>query len=151
MNDKSVRKLTEGAVIAAVYALLTILLPATTAGTVEFRISEAVTLLAALTPAAIPGLTVGCLLANASGCPDDLFYTEKPPDCRCLAGSIQRADYRSSSEICVSSGRPAVYTDAFRSGRGGCHLLSARHTAGKRTAEDEYSRTQIIRKTSNGG
>ncbi len=65
MKDKAVRKLTEGAVIAAVYALLTILLPATTAGTVEFRISEAVTLLAALTPAAIPGLTIGCLLANA--------------------------------------------------------------------------------------
>ena len=65
MKNKSIEKLAQGAVIAAVYAVLTILLPATTAGTVEFRISEAVTLLAALTPAAIPGLTVGCLLANA--------------------------------------------------------------------------------------
>ena len=64
MQDRSVRRLVEGAVIAALYAVLTLLLPVTTAGTVEFRISEALTLLAAVTPAAIPGLTVGCLLAN---------------------------------------------------------------------------------------
>lgn len=64
MNDRTIKRFTEGAVIAAVYAMLTLLLPATIAGTVEFRLSEALTLLAALTPSAIPGLTIGCLLAN---------------------------------------------------------------------------------------
>ncbi len=63
-SDRQVRLLVQGAVIAALYAVLTLILPVTAAGTVEFRISEALTLLAALTPAAIPGLTVGCVLAN---------------------------------------------------------------------------------------
>ena len=63
-NDLYVRKLVLGAVIAALYTALTLLLPATTAGTVEFRISEALTMLAALSSSAIPGLTIGCILAN---------------------------------------------------------------------------------------
>lgn len=63
-NDSYINKMVQGAAIAALYAVLTLILPATTAGTVEFRISEALTMLAALTPAAIPGLTIGCLIAN---------------------------------------------------------------------------------------
>ena len=63
-NDLYTKQLVQGAVIAALYTVLTLLLPATTAGTVEFRISEALTMLAALTPSAIPGLAIGCVLAN---------------------------------------------------------------------------------------
>ena len=61
---KKVVYLVQGAVIAALYALLTLILPLSLPGTVELRLSEALTLLPALTPAAIPGLTIGCLIAN---------------------------------------------------------------------------------------
>jgi len=54
--------------IAAVYAALTVLvswLPSYLgSGLVQFRVSEALTVLAALTPAAVPGLALGSVLAN---------------------------------------------------------------------------------------
>ncbi len=58
----------QAALIAAIYAVLTyaqaILLPGTTSMAIQFRVSEVLCMLAAFTPAAIPGLTVGCLLSN---------------------------------------------------------------------------------------
>lgn len=56
----------QAAVIAAVYAALTYAaaMAGLAYGNIQFRFSEALTILAAFTPAAIPGLTVGCLLAN---------------------------------------------------------------------------------------
>lgn len=51
------------AVIAAVYALLTLIWPLSF-GPVQVRISEALTVLPLLTPAAVPGLFLGCLLAG---------------------------------------------------------------------------------------
>lgn len=60
----------QGAVIAALYAVLTvgqnIILPGTASMAVQFRVAEALTVLALYTPAAIPGLTVGCIIANIS-------------------------------------------------------------------------------------
>lgn len=60
--------LARAALIAALYAALTylqyFLFPQTTSLAVQFRISEALCVLALFTPAAIPGLTVGCLLFN---------------------------------------------------------------------------------------
>ena len=60
--------LTQAAVIAALYAVLThmqnFLLPGTTTWAIQMRISEALTVLAFFTPAAIPGLSIGCLLFN---------------------------------------------------------------------------------------
>jgi uncharacterized membrane protein len=57
--------------IAAVYAALTILcltvLQGLAWGPVQFRISEAVVVLALLTPAGVPGLAIGCVLANLAG------------------------------------------------------------------------------------
>lgn len=62
------RYLAQAGVIAATYAAATLLaimvLQGLAWGPVQFRISEALCVLAALTPAAIPGLTVGCALAN---------------------------------------------------------------------------------------
>ena len=60
----SVRGLCISASIAAVYTLLTYLLAPISYGAVQFRVSEALTLLPVLLPEAIPGLFVGCLLAN---------------------------------------------------------------------------------------
>ncbi len=60
----------QGAVIAALYAVLTVgqnvLLPGTASMSVQFRVAEVLTILALYTPAAIPGLTVGCIIANIS-------------------------------------------------------------------------------------
>ena len=55
-----------GAAVAAVYTLLTYIasLLNLTYGPVQFRISEAMTLLPVLSPAAVPGLVVGCFLSN---------------------------------------------------------------------------------------
>ncbi len=58
------RSLCVSAVIAALYAALTILLAPISYGNIQLRVSEAMTLLPMLLPQAIPGLFVGCLIAN---------------------------------------------------------------------------------------
>ena len=62
------RYLTQAAIIAALYAALThlqnMLLPGTASMAIQFRASEALCILAFFTPAAIPGLSLGCLLFN---------------------------------------------------------------------------------------
>ena len=69
MNKKT-RFLTQSALIAALYVALTylqnFLLPGTTSMAIQFRLSEALCVLALFTPAAIPGLTPGCLIFNIS-------------------------------------------------------------------------------------
>ncbi len=67
MNKKySTRYLVTGAIIAALYVVLTFLSNAfgLAYGPIQFRISEALTVLPVLTPAAIPGLVIGCLISN---------------------------------------------------------------------------------------
>lgn len=62
---------TQSAIIAALYVLLTFISGAAglSSGPIQLRISEALTILPAFTPAAIPGLFIGCLLANIlTGC-----------------------------------------------------------------------------------
>ena len=63
----STRSLTRAALIAALYLLLTILFQALSFGAVQFRISEALMLLPVLTVDAVPGLFIGCILANLLG------------------------------------------------------------------------------------
>ena len=60
----TVKNLCLSGIIAALYAGLTILLQPISFGAVQFRVSEAMTLLPLLTPMAIPGLTIGCFIAN---------------------------------------------------------------------------------------
>ena len=61
---RSVRDLTLSAVLAAVYAALTLFLPVPQYGPVQIRFAEALTVLPFFYPAAIPGLFVGCVIAN---------------------------------------------------------------------------------------
>ena len=65
---KSTRYLTQAAIIAALYAVLThlqnLLLPGSVTWAIQMRLSEALCVLALFTPAAIPGLTLGCLIFN---------------------------------------------------------------------------------------
>ena len=76
MKDQKIFKLTLGAMIAACYVAITVALAPIAFGEVQFRISEALTILPFFTPAAIPGLFVGCLVANIMGgavLPDIIF------------------------------------------------------------------------------
>lgn len=70
MKTKSTVYIVQAAVIAALYATLTILqntlLPGTASAAIQFRVAEVLTILAVFTPAAIPGLTIGCVIANIS-------------------------------------------------------------------------------------
>ncbi len=67
-SRSNVRRLVQAALIAALYVVLTyaqeLLLPGTTSMAVQFRVSEVLTLAAVLTPDAIVGLTLGCVIAN---------------------------------------------------------------------------------------
>ena len=65
---KNTRFITRSAIFAALYAALTyaqyLLWPGSTSMAIQVRISEALCVFAFFTPAAIPGLTLGCLLFN---------------------------------------------------------------------------------------
>ncbi|PHU34112.1 QueT transporter family protein [Pseudobutyrivibrio ruminis] len=67
----TILKITQGAMIAALYVVLTWVanVLGLANGAIQVRFSEALCILPAFTPAAIPGLFVGCLLANIlNGC-----------------------------------------------------------------------------------
>jgi uncharacterized membrane protein len=66
----------QAAMIAAIYVVLTIVFAPFSYGEVQVRISEALTILPVFTPAAIPGLFIGCIISNIlGGCilPDIIF------------------------------------------------------------------------------
>ncbi len=69
MRKFSTRDLAYGAMVAAVYAVLTLFLPIPQYQEVQFRIAECMTVLPFLFPWATPGLIVGCFLANLLGSP----------------------------------------------------------------------------------
>lgn len=78
MQRKKTSFITQSAIIAALYVLLTLVSSAMglDKSAVQFRISEMLTVLPAFTPAAVPGLFVGCLLSNMlAGClPWDVVF-----------------------------------------------------------------------------
>lgn len=59
--------ITQGAVIAAIYVVLVFVFDYWSFGPIQFRVAEALTILPYFTPAAIPGLFIGCLIANILG------------------------------------------------------------------------------------
>ncbi|MBP1754509.1 MAG: putative rane protein [Firmicutes bacterium] len=63
MNNKKTLFLTEAAVIAAIYTALVLMFQPISFGPIQFRIAEALTILPYFTPAAIPGVAIGCLLS----------------------------------------------------------------------------------------
>lgn len=79
-SRKKTQYLVQAAVIAALYIVLTMIAAGfdLASGAIQVRISEALTILPYFTPAAIPGLAIGCLLSNIlTGCivPDVVFGT----------------------------------------------------------------------------
>ena len=76
MRNKNINFLTQAAMIAAIYVVLTYVFAPFSFGEVQVRIAEALTILPVFTPAAIPGLFVGCLIGNILGgaiLPDIIF------------------------------------------------------------------------------
>ena len=67
MKDKKLLYMAQGALIAALYVVLTMIFAPISFSQVQVRIAEALTILPVFTPAAIPGLFIGCLLGNALG------------------------------------------------------------------------------------
>ena len=63
------RQMAMAGIIAGIYAGLTLVLPIPQYHGVQLRVAEAMTLLPFLFPEAIPGLAVGCFLANLLGSP----------------------------------------------------------------------------------
>ena len=77
---KKTAYITQAALIAALYTVLTMIAAGfdLASGAIQVRFSEALTIMPFFTPAAIPGLTLGCLLSNIlTGCalPDIIFGT----------------------------------------------------------------------------
>lgn len=70
---KDPKKPITAAMIAAVYAALTLMLSPVSYGAVQLRLSEVLTVLPVFCPASIAGLTVGCFVSN-------IFSTVSPLD-----------------------------------------------------------------------
>ena len=66
-RDPKVLRITQGAIIAALYVVLTMVFAPISFGPVQVRIAEALCVLPMFTPAAIPGLFIGCVIANLIG------------------------------------------------------------------------------------
>lgn len=67
MKDNKVLFLTQAALIAAVYVVLCVVFAPISYGEIQVRIAEALVILPYFTPAAIPGLFIGCFLSNMIG------------------------------------------------------------------------------------
>jgi uncharacterized membrane protein len=63
-NNKRLRFMLHAAIIAAMYAALTLAFVPISYGQLQVRVSEVLTVLPFFTPAAVPGLFIGCLIAN---------------------------------------------------------------------------------------
>ena len=75
-KNNAIRSLCLSAMIAAIYAALTMALPMLSYGPVQLRFSEALTVLPFFFPQAIPGLFLGCAISNilsAYGIVDVIF------------------------------------------------------------------------------
>ncbi len=66
-TNPKVLGITQGAAIAALYVVLTLVFAPISFGPVQVRVAEALCILPMFTPAAIPGLFIGCLIANMIG------------------------------------------------------------------------------------
>ena len=67
MKNNLTKRLTRTAIIAAIYAVVTLVIAPFAYGNIQFRVSEVLVLLALFDPLYIGGLTLGCLIANLLG------------------------------------------------------------------------------------
>lgn len=111
----SARKITYAAMVAALYATLTLILEPLSFGSVQFRIAEALTILPVLTADGIPGLSIGCLLANwIAGAPwfDVVFGTLATLSGAVLTRKLRKNPFAASLMPVLTNGLitgPVVY------------------------------------------
>lgn len=78
MNERNKKLLfwVHGAMIAAIYVVLTVSFLPISFGPIQFRVSEALCILPYFTPAAVPGVFAGCLISNllGGGVPMDIVF-----------------------------------------------------------------------------
>lgn len=76
MNKSKILSLAQGGIIAALYTVVCVLLAPISYGNVQVRVAEALAIMPIFTPAAIPGLFIGCMLANiiAGGIALDVIF-----------------------------------------------------------------------------
>lgn len=67
MNKRSIKYLTSAALVAALYTALTLVAAPISFGPVQIRVSEVLTVLPAVFPPSIVGLSLGCFLSNLIG------------------------------------------------------------------------------------
>lgn len=63
-NRENLLFICRAAAIAAIYVVLSLLVPELSYKVIQFRFSEALCILAVFTPAAVPGMTLGCFITN---------------------------------------------------------------------------------------
>ena len=75
-QSKRTRWIAEGAIIAALYVVLTLIFAPISFGPIQVRIAEALTILPMFTNSAVPGLFLGCILGNTlgGGIPLDVIF-----------------------------------------------------------------------------
>lgn len=75
-NKTTISYVAMAGIIAGIYAALTVFLAPISFGVLQFRVSEALTLLPVMLPTSIPGLTIGCFFGNLiSGAPwQDILF-----------------------------------------------------------------------------
>ena len=64
-NNSHVHFMAQAAMIAAIYVVITLMFAPFSYGEVQVRLSEALTILPVFTPAAVPGLFIGCQIGRA--------------------------------------------------------------------------------------
>lgn len=67
MKQTRIRQLTVAALIAAMYATVTLVFPILSYGAIQCRLAEALTILPVFSPVALPGLAIGCAVSNLIG------------------------------------------------------------------------------------
>ena len=106
----SVLFMAQAAMIAAIYVVVTLVFAPFSYGEVQVRLSEALTILPVFTPAAIPGLFIGCLISNIlGGCiiPDIIFGSLAT-----LLGAIFTYMLRKQNKfLCAAAADRIQYTD----------------------------------------
>ena len=119
--------ITTGGIIAALYLVLTLVSQAMgiASGQIQVRLSEALCVLPAFTPAAVPGLFIGCLLANiitGAALPDVIFGSLAT-----LAGAVLTrliCVKHSANKSAGSSANKSVRSSANKSGRNSDAVLA---------------------------
>lgn len=117
MKGRAVKFIARTAVIAALYAILTLVLAPIAYGPLQFRVAESLTLLPILFLEAVPGLTIGCLIANifsAYGWYDMVFGTLATLIAAALTRFIATRKKMSKTELMpIVASFPPIFVNAL--------------------------------------